>query len=181
MVEARLPRLERGTYGLEVPALPVYLSIISICYKLSNSLPTVCRLAEIRYPIFDFPPKSPPDLKRKFKQNISRKVKATRTLGGTGGFVVFSPHPIQTGRRTMAIIASNPDKSIQIKKNVFPLHKERGEKHVVHQIGKAMQASAARGMSLRSLHLKPNTGFAALLDLKGGNFSLKQGLTGVYP
>jgi len=69
----------------------------------------------------------------------------------------------------MAIIAPDPDKSTQIKKNVFPLHRSRGEKQVLHPICKAMQASAARGMSLRSLHRA--FGVFAFLDLKGRHIS----------
>ena len=57
---------------------------------------------------------------------------------------------------------ANGQPSLQIRE-VFPLHKERGEKRSFPPICKAMQAHAARGMSLRSLH--PASEVSAILGL----------------
>lgn len=71
----------------------------------------------------------------------------------------------------MTIIAPYPDKSTPFNK-VFPLHKEQGGKRFSQTKGKAMQANAACGMSLRSLPL-------FLLDLNIGHFSFNRLLIGV--
>jgi hypothetical protein len=93
-------------------------------------------------------------------------------------------------RIVITIIAPNPFKSTPFKEKVFPLHRERGEKRFRHLVYKVLQAQCRfGGMSLRSKRepvsktpALASTGSLGLvlLDLNGGNFSLTQGLTGVY-
>jgi hypothetical protein len=98
------------------------------------------------------------------------KEKATGIGGMRGGFFGSSEFPGMEMRINLSIAAKPKQSSPQIRE-VFPLHKERGEKRSFPPICKAMQVSAACGMSLRSLHQDPNPGFAALLDLKGRHIS----------
>jgi len=83
MFRARLPRLERGTYGLEEPYLKYYCLYITISYTLANCLSCVCRWAIYQRAFLEFPPKSPPNL-RQSKNNKKIKLKSHEKLSWRG-------------------------------------------------------------------------------------------------
>jgi len=103
---------------------------------------------------------------------LYQKEKATGFLGGMrGGFLGSSEFPGMEMRINLSIAAKPKQSSPQIRE-VFPLHKERGEKRSFPPICKAMQASAATGgTSLRSLQRAFKV--FSFLDLKGGHISFQ--------